>query len=334
MRALVAATSAAALAGANFVSVAQRFTADPAPLVVGDRVYIYTSHDIANQSSGWVMKDYAAFTSIDLLNWEDLGVVFTTAGSQWATEAWAQQVVRGDDGKFYMYFPNGGNGGVGVAVSTSPRGPFTDALGHALSPGGGDDPTAFRDDDGSWYLCSNSGGPLCARLGADMVSLATMPALVTGFSSAWQWFEAPWLEKVNGTYYLSYMAQRGVGTPSHFGFDIAYAVSTAGPLGPYAPAGSLMWSPPWDCGPRPGTPSLCTRTNNGGDNNHQGARGAGLHYLAAASAVAGSPPDAAANASSHDRRAGFFTLNGKRYVAYHNRKVAVDHGEYMGYQRK
>ena len=38
------------------------------------------------------MRDYVAFASTDLLNWEDLGVVFTTAGSSWATEAWAQQV--------------------------------------------------------------------------------------------------------------------------------------------------------------------------------------------------------------------------------------------------
>ena len=99
-------------ASANYASVSQRYTADLAPLVVGDRVYsdrvyIYTTHDLANYSRGWNMVDYTAFSSTDLLNWEDHGVVFSVADSTWAAEAWAQQVVQGDDNKFYLYFPNG-----------------------------------------------------------------------------------------------------------------------------------------------------------------------------------------------------------------------------------
>jgi hypothetical protein len=48
-------TSGLYYAAATLEIFTQRFSADPAPLVVGDRVYMYTSHDIDNQT-GWFMK--------------------------------------------------------------------------------------------------------------------------------------------------------------------------------------------------------------------------------------------------------------------------------------
>jgi hypothetical protein len=64
------------------------------------------------------------------------------------------------------------------------------------------------------------------------------------------WYEAPWLSKIKGVYYLSYMcggntsaAAHGQGDFNHFGFDICYgSCSGAGcsPLGPYTFRGSLM----------------------------------------------------------------------------------------------
>jgi len=56
----------------------QRYSADPAPLVVGDRVYMYTSHDNNNQD-GWYMTDYNCFSSDDLVNWRDEGIVCESA---------------------------------------------------------------------------------------------------------------------------------------------------------------------------------------------------------------------------------------------------------------
>jgi hypothetical protein len=50
------------------------FTADPAALVYGDSVYIYTGHDEASPTgTGYVMNDWHVFSSADMINWKDHG---------------------------------------------------------------------------------------------------------------------------------------------------------------------------------------------------------------------------------------------------------------------
>ena len=88
------------------------------------------------------------------------------------------------------------------AVSSAVTGPFLDPVGAPLLPCG-DDPTVFRDDDGRAYLCGNCGGPFCAELAPNMTALASAPAHLA--PPLPQWFEAPWLSKWGGVYYLSYM---------------------------------------------------------------------------------------------------------------------------------
>jgi beta-xylosidase len=142
-----------------------------------------------------------------------------------------------------MYFPgmNGPAPGVGVATADKPTGPFRDVLHHALTTGG-DDPTIFIDDDGTAVLCVNQNGPNCGILNDDMVSWKQQPSPVQGFNaSVWQWFEAPWITKRNGVYFLSFMMKKVqcdhnitcLPDYSHYGFDIGYATATATPLGPY-----------------------------------------------------------------------------------------------------
>jgi hypothetical protein len=60
---------------ANFVTLTDRYTADPAPFVHDGRVWIYTSHDF-DQQKGWFMTDYSLMSSDDLHNWRDEGIVF------------------------------------------------------------------------------------------------------------------------------------------------------------------------------------------------------------------------------------------------------------------
>ena len=43
---------------ANTFTLTDRYTADPAPFVHDGRVYIFTSHDFADQA-GWLMTDYS-----------------------------------------------------------------------------------------------------------------------------------------------------------------------------------------------------------------------------------------------------------------------------------
>ena len=111
---------------ANYVTLSDRYTADPSPFVHNGRLFIYTSHDLDTQRS-WHMKDYSLMSTDDLSNWRDEGIVFDIdTGSSWGKYAWAQQVIEGEDGKFYMYYPgmtSRGPGnkatGTGVAVSSS-----------------------------------------------------------------------------------------------------------------------------------------------------------------------------------------------------------------------
>ena len=262
------------LASANYVTLTDRFTADPAPFVHDGRVYIYTSHDLADQR-GWLMTDYSLMSSDDLANWRDEGIVFDLRNQSWGTYAWAQQVIAGSDGLFYMYYPAMGarrgdnRSGTGVASSPSVTGPFNDALGHPLLPCG-DDPTVFRDDNGTVYLCGNcNGGALCAQLAPSMTALATQPVLI----KLPQWFEAPWLSKWKGVYYLSYMCSgdpgHGKGDFNHFGWDICYGSCegpSCSPLGPYIFRGSLMWSPPGNCGQEQGTGDCTSQNSTSGDN--------------------------------------------------------------------
>jgi hypothetical protein len=96
----------ARLPGSNPL-ITTAFTADPAPLVVGDTVYLYTSHDKATGKVLFAMDDWLAFSSKDLRHWTELGPVMHETDFAWATatkSAWAAQAVE-KNGKFYFYAP-------------------------------------------------------------------------------------------------------------------------------------------------------------------------------------------------------------------------------------
>ena len=278
-------------ANSNYVIFSQRFSADPAPIVHGGRVYLYTSHD-KNQNHGFDMQDYNCLSSADMVNWRDEGIAFSMNDTTWARglHAWAQQVVELKNGTFVMFFPAmGKGGGVGVASASHPAGPFIQASAGPL-PGTGsrgkfgnaDDPTIFIDRDGQGILCANGnlgcdatdgGCPDCGVLNEDMVSWKAPPKVLASFDkAAWHYFEAPWLLRRRDTYFLSYMMEysncpgnRGSRVPnlkcpwSHGGFDIGYSVASAASADPltaaWQPKGTLMYSTDWD---------------EQGGNNHQG----------------------------------------------------------------
>ncbi len=105
------------------------FQADPSARVFGDTLWIYPSHDIAG-SHGWDMVDWHCFSSTDLTNWTDHGVIFGLKDLTWASKyAWAPDCIN-RNGKYYFYFP--ADFQIGVAISKSPAGPFKDALGKPI----------------------------------------------------------------------------------------------------------------------------------------------------------------------------------------------------------
>jgi arabinoxylan arabinofuranohydrolase len=83
-----------------------KFTADPAPMVYNDTVFLYTSHD-ENDATGFHMKNWLLYTSTDMVNWTDRGIVASLKDFKWVKEtngAWAPQCIN-RNGKFYLYCP-------------------------------------------------------------------------------------------------------------------------------------------------------------------------------------------------------------------------------------
>lgn len=208
------------------------FTADPAALVVNGTIYLYTGRDeAAIGTNAYVMREWRVWTSTNAVSWTDRGSPLAVSAFSWATgDAWAAQVCQ-RNGLYYFYAPvNTSQGrGIGVAVSSSPLGPFTDARGTPLisnnqTPGGGNfddiDPSCFIDDDGQAYLYWGNTTLKYIRLNANMTS--TTGPIVT--VSVPNFTEAPWLHKRNGIYYLSYATE----WPER----IAYATSNSA-VGPW-----------------------------------------------------------------------------------------------------
>ena len=78
---LAATMSAAAQQKQNFNMpiIQTKYTADPAPYVHGDTVYLYTTHD-EDDAEGFKMKDWLLYTSTDMVNWQDHGAVASLDG--------------------------------------------------------------------------------------------------------------------------------------------------------------------------------------------------------------------------------------------------------------
>jgi len=225
------------------------YTADPAPLVYNDKIYLYTSHDEEN-STWFVMNDWKLYTTEDMANWTDHGTVASYKTFHWAKgDAWAIQVVE-RNGKFYLYAPItsaiNNRPAIGVAVSDSPYGPFYDPLGGPLvqTDEGDIDPTVFIDDDGQAYMYWGNPFLYYAKLNEDMISLDGKIVEVPMTSEAFGtregdvknrptlYEEGPWLYKRKDLYYLLWA---GGPIPEHLGYSISKS-----PVGPWTYAGTLM----------------------------------------------------------------------------------------------
>lgn len=211
-----------------------KYTADPAPMVYNDTVFLYTTHD-EDDAEEFKMRDWLLYTSTDMVNWTDHGVVASLKSFDWVKRdngAWAEQVVE-RNGKFYMYCPIHGNG-TGVLVSDSPYGPFKDPLGKPLvwqkEHWDDIDPTVFIDEDGQAYMYW--GNPNCyyVKLNEDMISYSGDIVKLKETPEHYQ--EGPWFYKRNGHYYLAFASTccpEGIG----------YAMSDS-PTGPWKTKGYIM----------------------------------------------------------------------------------------------
>ena len=67
------------------------YNPDPAPVVSGDRLYVFTGHDL-DTTTYFRMPDWQVFSTTDMEHWTDHDIVLTTANFKWAKQgdnAWA-----------------------------------------------------------------------------------------------------------------------------------------------------------------------------------------------------------------------------------------------------
>ena len=211
-----AAFAQAAAPGSNPI-IRDKFTADPAPLVVGDRLYLYVGHDQAQRDEMFNMREWLVYSTTDMTTWTDHGPIMKVADFTWAKAvAWASQAIE-KNGRFWFYAAvehdathPGKAIAVAVAVSDCPTGPFVDAKGSALvtnamTPKGTHswediDPTVFTDDDGSTWIAWGNRQCYIARLKPNMVEL---DGPITEITPP-HFEEGPWLHKRGDLYHLTY----------------------------------------------------------------------------------------------------------------------------------
>ena len=205
--------------------------ADPHGTKFGTTFYIYPTTD---GIPGWGATSFKAFSSPNMVDWTDRGVILNLANVGWChANAWAPAMVqRGST--YYFYFSACQS--IGVASSNSPTGPFTDLKGSALvTPGqfGGQsiDPMVFVDTDGQYYLYFGQGEMNVVRLNADMKSFNGTPTNIapSGYN------EGTFVFKRNGTYYFMWSEND---TRSE-DYRVAYGTATS-PMGPITKRGVIL----------------------------------------------------------------------------------------------
>ena len=216
------------------------YSADPSAHVWpgDDRLWLYCSHDQPGTNTHDTMISYHVFSSSDLVNWTDYGVVLHLKDVKWAiSHMWAIDCVLWK-GTYYLVFcaKEKGTGmfRTGLATSARPQGPFTD-IGYIQGVEWGQDPALFVDDDGTPYLYWGAGG-VChgARLSDDLRSV--VPGTIVDLTSQLTHvYEGPWVHKHRGKYYLSYPGLPGGKWPENMYYAIAEK-----PLGPYVFQGSYI----------------------------------------------------------------------------------------------
>ena len=78
--------------------VQTKYTADPAPMVWNDRLYVYTTHD-EDGSTWFTMNNWNLYSTNDMVNWTDHGAVLSYTDFEWASGDAAPQCIE-RDGKF------------------------------------------------------------------------------------------------------------------------------------------------------------------------------------------------------------------------------------------
>lgn len=221
--------------------------ADPEAVVFGHEYWIYPTYSAPYDQQTFM----DAFSSRDLVHWTKHSHVLDLADISWGRRAlWAPAVVH-KDGRYYLFF--GANdvhpgevGGIGVAVSDKPQGPFKDALGHPLigeivNGAQPIDQYVFRDDDGEYYMYYGGWGHCnMVRLSQDLLHVIPFKDGSTYREVTPKGYvEGPFMLKRGGKYYFMW-SEGGWGGPD---YSVAYAISDS-PFGPFNRVGKILQQDP------------------------------------------------------------------------------------------
>lgn len=230
--------------------IRDQFSADPTARVFNGKIYLYPSHDIPSPverlKEWFCMADYHVFSSTNLTDWTDHGIILTQNDVPWVQpdsySMWAPDCVY-KDGKYYFYFPGTPKGknrrgfNIGVAIADAPEGPFM-PVAEPIKNVFGIDPCVLVDTDGESYLYWSGMGISVARLKPNMKELASRPMQVQGLPEGFK--EGPYAFKRNNKYYLTFPWVR------EHTETLAYAMSDT-PTGPFTFKGVIMEESPTGC---------------------------------------------------------------------------------------
>jgi len=226
--------------------IKDKFAADPSARVFKGKVYVFPSHDIISptepERKWFCMEDYHVFSSDNLVDWTDNGVIVTQNKVPWVREdsyaMWAPDAIE-KNGKYYFYYPApakaefGRGSMVGVAIADKPEGPYT-VVDKPIAGASGIDPCPFIDKDGQAYLYWCGRGMWVAKLKPNMIELDGEPQQIQGLPTGGGLKEGPFLFERNGIYYYTFPWVKNNTT------ELLYYCTGNSPMGPFKDGGVIM----------------------------------------------------------------------------------------------
>lgn len=218
--------------------------ADPEAVMFDNTCWIYPTYSAPYNQQ--VFMD--AFSSTDLVNWKKHERIIDTAAIKWAWRAmWAPAIVKNDN-KYYLFFSandiqtEDAKGGIGVAVSDKPEGPFKDLLGAPLINGIVNkaqpiDQYVFKDKDGQYYMFYGGWGRCnITKLKPDFTGLALMDdGKLFKEITPKGYVEGPIMFIHNNKYYFMW-SEGGWTGPD---YRVAYGIADS-PFGPFERIGTVL----------------------------------------------------------------------------------------------
>ena len=217
--------------------------ADPEGIIMDDEYWIFPTYSAPYDKQ----VHFDAFSSPDLVNWTKHERIIDTTVIKWAYSAvWAPSIIKKED-QYFLFFgandiqSNEEYGGIGVAVSDSPKGPYKDHLGKPLVDkfhNGAQPIDQFVFQDNGKYYLIYGGWRHC--------NIAQLKDDFTGFNpfedgttfkeiTPENYVEGPFMFKKDDKYYFMWSEGSWTGPD----YSVAYAVADS-PFGPFKRIGKTL----------------------------------------------------------------------------------------------